>query len=48
MRFESFVWAALALLLAGGPVWDVTPAAQPGEGGQQFEAMDGSEKVPPP
>ena len=48
MRFESFLWAALAFLLAGGTVWDATPGAQPQETELQFEAKDGNDKIPPP
>ena len=48
MRFESLMWAALALLLAGSAVWDVPAAAiQPHQTEEQLEAKDGGNKIPP-
>ena len=47
MRFESFMWAALAVLLAGGTLWDDGAAVQPTEASIQFDSKDGSGKVPP-
>lgn len=48
MRFESFIWAVLTLLLAGSAVWDGPADAQDPEPEQQFEALDGPDKIPPP
>jgi len=47
MRFESFLWAALALLLAGSAAWDDTAVLQPFQTDEQFEAKDGGNKIPP-
>ena len=47
MRFESLMWAALALLLAGGAVWNDAQTFQPIQTEEQFEAKDGGNKIPP-
>ena len=47
MRFESVLWAVLALLLAGGAAWDETASLQPLQSEEQFEAKDGGSTIPP-
>ena len=46
MRFESMMWAVLALLLSGGVGWD-GGSAQPVEDTELFEATDGCSIIPP-
>ena len=47
MRMESFLWAALALLLAAGAGWNEGATLQPHQTEEQFEAKDGGNKIPP-
>ena len=47
MRFESVLWAVLALLLAGGAAWNDNTTVQPLQTDEQFEAADGGAKFPP-
>ena len=47
MRFESLMWAALALLLAGTTVWNEAASVQPLQTEEQLEARDGGNSIPP-
>ena len=47
MRFESVIWAVLALLLAGSAPWNDPSSLQPLQTDEQYEARDGGSTVPP-
>jgi hypothetical protein len=47
MRFESFLWVVLSLLLAQVTVWNDNPTFQPEQTEEQFEAKDGGSTMPP-
>jgi hypothetical protein len=47
MRFESLLWTVMALFLVGGAVMQGDPLGDGMSGGQQYEAKDGEQKIPP-
>ena len=47
MRFESFMWTLLALFLAGGVLVGDLASSEPTETNERFEAMDGTNTIPP-
>ena len=47
MRFESFMWTVVALILSGSVGWNVSLVVEPTTAGEHFEAKDGNGKYPP-
>ena len=49
MRFEGLLWTVLALFIVGsGVLQEDTLGGGVSSGGREFQATDGSDKIPPP
>lgn len=48
MRFESLLWAVLAMFLMGGVAGDGASLAGDVSAGGEYQAADGGSTVPPP